>query len=120
MNKLAAKVETGPAFEIPNAPTLERTAPEVITLRFPDVAAGFTQWIMLSSDHHWDNPLCDRALLKSHLDKAKERDALYFAYDYKKLLEDNYFKNIKITKIPESVWPNEPWKTFGYVITCVR
>lgn len=30
---------------------------------------------LLLSDVHWDNPHCDRALLKKHLDAAKERGA---------------------------------------------
>lgn len=37
--------------------------------------AGFEQWYFLSSDWHWDNPKCDRALLKKHLDLAVERQA---------------------------------------------
>lgn len=44
----------------------------------------------------------------------------YFAYDYEKLLKENYFKSVKITKIPPEIWPNEPWKTFGVIITCGR
>ena len=30
---------------------------------------------LLSSDHHWDNPKCDRELLKNHMDEAKRRGA---------------------------------------------
>lgn len=30
---------------------------------------------MLQADHHWDNPDCNRDLLKKHLDQAKERNA---------------------------------------------
>jgi len=33
------------------------------------------QWILLQSDVHWDNPHCDRAMLKKHLDLALERNA---------------------------------------------
>tara|TARA_R110000803_G_C11982377_1_gene320923 strand:+ start:1322 stop:2143 length:822 start_codon:yes stop_codon:yes gene_type:complete len=29
-------------------------------------------WVLLTSDHHWDNPKCDRKLLKRHLDEAKD------------------------------------------------
>ena len=28
--------------------------------------------VLLLSDIHWDNPKCDRELLKRHLDQAKE------------------------------------------------
>ena len=29
--------------------------------------------VLLLSDLHWDNPKCDRELLKKHLDQAKEQ-----------------------------------------------
>ena len=35
---------------------------------------------MLLSDIHWDNPHCDRLLLKKHLDLAKERQAGVFVF----------------------------------------
>ena len=31
--------------------------------------------LLLISDIHWDNPKCDRVLLKKHLDIAKEMNA---------------------------------------------
>jgi len=39
-----------------------------------DEFAG-TQDYLLISDVHWDNPKCDRALLKKHLDQAVKRNA---------------------------------------------
>ena len=33
------------------------------------------QRFLLLSDLHWDNPLCDRALLKKHLEQAKAAEA---------------------------------------------
>lgn len=42
----------------------------------------------------------------------------YNAYDYKKLLEELGFFNIKITKIPKEVWPGTPWEKFGCIVTC--
>lgn len=33
------------------------------------------QWVLLTSDVHYDNPLCNRQLYKRHLDLAKERNA---------------------------------------------
>ena len=33
------------------------------------------QWILLQSDVHWDNPHCDRKLLKKHWEEAKDRNA---------------------------------------------
>ena len=34
------------------------------------------QWILLTSDRHWDNPKSDRRLQTKHLQLAKERNAL--------------------------------------------
>jgi hypothetical protein len=33
------------------------------------------QWILLQSDVHWDNPHCDREMLKKHLNLALQRNA---------------------------------------------
>lgn len=33
------------------------------------------QWFLLQSDVHWDNPHCDREMLKKHLDLALKRNA---------------------------------------------
>ena len=41
---------------------------------------GFEQWFLLSSDHHFDNPKADRALIFKHLKEAKERDARVFMF----------------------------------------
>lgn len=80
MNKKAPKSQPGPELEIPNKPVLERTAPSVLTLRFPEVSSGWEQWVLLTSDHHWDNPLCDRDLLRAHLDKAVQRNAVILIF----------------------------------------
>lgn len=45
-------------------------ARNVHEIRFDGVAAGFTHPVLLSSDQHWDNPHCDRRLMKAHLDQA--------------------------------------------------
>ena len=39
-----------------------------------------TNYCLLLSDLHWDNPGCDRRLLKKHLDMAIERDASIFIF----------------------------------------
>jgi len=41
---------------------------------------NWEQWFLLSSDWHWDNPKCDRALLTKHLNQAKERNAGIFGF----------------------------------------
>jgi len=60
-----------------------------------------------------------------HSDKWWKRLALklasrYYAYDYFKLLSDNYFKGIKLTKVPKEHFGGEPWNTYGYFITSGR
>jgi hypothetical protein len=39
------------------------------------VDCGKKQEFLLISDLHWDNPKCDRELLKNHLEEAKKRNA---------------------------------------------
>lgn len=51
---------------------VERTGTNVLTLRHNDVEAGWTQSYLLMADVHWDNPYCDRAMFKRHLEHAKE------------------------------------------------
>ena len=44
-------------------------------LRYSGLAAGWEAWVLLVSDVHFDNPDCDRSLLKRHFDQAVERGA---------------------------------------------
>lgn len=37
-------------------------------------------WALLISDVHWDNPHCNRELLKRHLEEAKEHEAPVFCF----------------------------------------
>lgn len=37
--------------------------------------ADWEQWFLVASDVHLDNPHCDRALLRAHLDEAMQRNA---------------------------------------------
>lgn len=57
---------------------MSRTSTNVLTVHFEDIAAGWEQWLLLSSDRHHDNIHCDRKLEKQHLDMAVERGALIF------------------------------------------
>lgn len=57
-------------------PTIEKNTANVLTVRFGEVAQGWEQYLLLSSDRHHDSVRCDRALEKKHLDKALERKAL--------------------------------------------
>lgn len=53
----------------------EQTSPECVTVRFDNVAGGWEQWILLSSDRHHDSVRCNRELELRHLKLAKERKA---------------------------------------------
>jgi len=47
-----------------------------LVVTFDGVGAGWEQWILVTSDRHWDSKHSDRAMQKRHLDEAVERDAL--------------------------------------------
>jgi len=51
----------------------------VCTYKMPLPIKG-EAWVLLTADWHWDNPKCDRVLLKKHLDQAKERNAKVFVF----------------------------------------
>jgi SAM-dependent methyltransferase len=44
----------------------------------------------------------------------------YNVYDWNKLLKKYNFKAGRVSKIPTEVWPDEPWRTFGNVMTALR
>lgn len=52
-------------------------SPNVHVLR-TGIDAGDELWTLWLSDLHWDNPKCDRDLLKKHLDEALEWEAPIF------------------------------------------
>lgn len=54
---------------------VEQIARNVIKIDFPYVHAGWEQWILLSSDRHFDSIHSDRDLQEEHLKKVKERNA---------------------------------------------
>lgn len=54
--------------------SMERTDGNAFRLTF-DAVAGEPVWVLLMSDEHFDNALCDRALLHKHHREAKERNA---------------------------------------------
>lgn len=43
---------------------------------FDDISEGWEKWLLLRTDAHHDNPKCDQAMEKKHLDQAMEYDAL--------------------------------------------
>jgi hypothetical protein len=47
----------------------------LLTLDPQDGNEPFDQWALMLSDLHWDNPACNRELLRHHLDQALEHDA---------------------------------------------
>lgn len=45
-----------------------------------DWPANSEQWVLLTSDWHWDNPLCRRDLLEQDLQEAVARNAMAFCF----------------------------------------
>jgi hypothetical protein len=63
----------------------------VISIDLPRV--GDEQWVLLQTDAHWDNPRCDREMMKAHLDLALERNApVIDAGDFGCLMQGKYDK----------------------------
>lgn len=56
--------------------TITKPFPATISVKFDEWKTGDHQWIMFSSDRHFDSVHCDRKLMKADLEKAKERNAL--------------------------------------------
>jgi len=54
---------------------VEQNAPNVHTVRFDNVRAGWEQWVLLRGDAHHDNIHCDQVFERKHLDEAKNRGA---------------------------------------------
>jgi hypothetical protein len=52
----------------------------VFTLEVDEWGPGSEQWFLLMSDAHWDNPHCDRQMLRRHYDQAVERNARIFSF----------------------------------------
>ena len=59
---------------------IETPNPGVTVINYEWENYNFEKWILLTSDHHWDNPKCDRRLLKKHHEQAKERNAEIFCF----------------------------------------
>lgn len=57
--------------------TTKQADPGVLMVQFEGpLDPDWEQWVMFSSDRHFDSVHCDRKLMKAHLDLAKERKAL--------------------------------------------
>lgn len=54
----------------------------LLELQVPDkpVESGWEQWILMTSDWHWDNDHCDLSRLEQDLELAVERDAPIMAF----------------------------------------
>lgn len=58
---------------------------------FEGFKPGWEQWLLLTADRHWDNPLSDWKMQKRHLDKAVARNALIVdAGDFFCLMQGKY------------------------------
>lgn len=58
---------------------VKRLTPYTLQVTLP-FKAQKEHWFMLSSDHHWDNPKCNRGLLKKDMDWAVNKGAGIFSF----------------------------------------
>lgn len=56
--------------------TTKVTDDNVLIVTFEEVKSGWEQWVLLSSDRHWDSVHSDQAMQRRHLDEALDRKAL--------------------------------------------
>jgi len=52
------------------------TSDGTLAVSFNNVHVGWEQWVLITSDRHWDSVHSDRRLQAKHLEEAVERDAL--------------------------------------------
>lgn len=52
------------------------TKDNTLVVTFDQVTSGWEQWVLVTSDRHWDSKDSDRTMQKRHLDEAVERNAL--------------------------------------------
>jgi len=52
------------------------TDDNTLVVTFEAIGANWEQWILVTSDRHWDSVHSDRTMQKRHLDEAVERNAL--------------------------------------------
>jgi hypothetical protein len=55
---------------------IDQVSNACISVTMDEISSGWEQWVMLSSDRHYDSVKCDRSLMKKQLEKAKSRNAL--------------------------------------------
>ena len=62
-------------------PKLERLHKTVFSMPIEYTRRNdWEQWVLLTADHHWDSPQCNRSLIKQHLVEAQERKAPVFMF----------------------------------------
>lgn len=54
---------------------IEHVGRNSTVVTFDDISEGWEKWLLLRTDAHHDNPKCDQAMEKKHLDQAMEYDA---------------------------------------------
>lgn len=65
-----------------------------------DCAKEKENWFLLSSDHHWDNPDCDRSMFERHLKEAREKNAKVFLFgDFFCAMQGKYDKRADKGKV---------------------
>jgi len=82
--------------------TIEEQSRNVHRITIPYNKKSSEFYFLLSSDHHWDNPDSDRAMILRHLKEAKERNAAVFMIgDFYCAMQGKYDKRSDKSKIRE-------------------
>lgn len=55
--------------------SIEQLAPNIHRINITLNYVGDSQAVLCQTDVHWDNPKCDRATFRRHLDEARDKDA---------------------------------------------
>lgn len=83
--------------------SLNQVEPNVHTITFNADSRQSELLVLLVSDLHWDNPHCDRKLLKSHFAEARDKNAVILSFgDFFCAMQGKYDKRAdKSSVLPE-------------------
>lgn len=62
-----------------------------VTSIYYDIMPGWEQWLLFTSDNHFDSIYCNRDVMRAHFDEAKQRDArIYILGDWYDAMQGRY------------------------------
>jgi predicted phosphodiesterase len=81
--------------------TLERSHPDCVSVRVPmRRRVDWEFWALVLSDEHWDNPKCERDMLRRDLDEAARRNAVILSFgDFFCAMQGKYDRRSNIESV---------------------